>query len=53
MNALPTQPPSSSGPVPEVDVRDLMGGGRDVYIVLVGVRYILSITSKGKLILTK
>lgn len=55
----PTEPmpamPASAGPAPprRIDIRDLLGGGRELRILHDGQEYRLSLTSKGKLILTK
>ena len=38
---------------PVFDVRELLGGGKEVIIVHVGERYRLRITANDKLILTK
>lgn len=52
-------PPSSAGarttkvPLQRVDVRALLGHGREAVLVHQGEEYRLRLTSKGKLILTK
>jgi hemin uptake protein HemP len=38
---------------PVIDVRDLLGGGREAIIVHGGERYRLRVTARDKLILTK
>ena len=38
---------------PVFDVRDLLGGGREVIIIHAGERYRLRVTANDKLILTK
>jgi hemin uptake protein HemP len=38
---------------PVLDVRDLLGGGREVIIIHAGERYRLRVTANDKLILTK
>jgi hemin uptake protein HemP len=46
-------PPSKSVPVPTFDSRDLMKGGREIYIHHKGELYRLQETRNGKLILKK
>ena len=48
-------PPASAdaGQTPVFDVRDLLGGGREVIILHAGERYRLRVTANDKLILTK
>jgi hemin uptake protein HemP len=56
MNDHRTNPPRSSleaAPTPVVDVRDLLGGGKEVIILHEGERYRLLVTANNKLILTK
>lgn len=60
MNDRPTKPPSDVFPeapnlprTPVVDVRELLGGGREAIMVHAGERYRLRVTAKNKLILTK
>ena len=56
MNDRPTQSPPASpdvGQTPVFDVRDLLGGGREVIILHAGERYRLRVTANDKLILTK
>jgi hemin uptake protein HemP len=56
MNDHRTNPPPSSLDVaqtPVFDVRDLLGGGREVVIIHAGERYRLRVTANDKLILTK
>jgi hemin uptake protein HemP len=56
MNNHRTNPPPSSLDVPQTpvfDVRDLLGGGREVIIIHAGERYRLRVTANDKLILTK
>lgn len=47
--------PDGAGLVPprRIDIRELLGGGRELRILHGGEEYRLSLTSKGKLILTK
>jgi hemin uptake protein HemP len=60
MNAVPPSdpaaktaaPPASSG-IPVVDVRQLLGEGREVILLHLGEAYRLRITAREKLILTK
>jgi hemin uptake protein HemP len=55
-NDHPTRTPSASpdaGQTPVFDVRELLGGGREVIIVHAGERYRLRVTANDKLILTK
>ena len=56
MNDHRTNPPPSSLDAiqtPVLDVRDLLGGGREVIILHAGERYRLRVTANDKLILTK
>ena len=51
-----TNPPPVSvdaAQTPVFDVRDLLGGGREVIIIHAGERYRLRVTANDKLILTK
>jgi hemin uptake protein HemP len=51
-----TNPPPASleaAQPPVLDVRDLLGGGKEVIILHAGERYRLRITANDKLILTK
>lgn len=49
-----TPPPLDSAAAPRrVDVRELLGGGRELRILHGAEEYRLTLTSKGKLILTK
>jgi hemin uptake protein HemP len=56
---MANHPPESPPPLPDVaqtpvfDVRDLLGGGREVIIIHAGERYRLRVTANDKLILTK
>lgn len=45
--------PGRTSPPKRIDARDLMGDSRELRIVHDGQEYRLSMTSKGKLILTK
>jgi hemin uptake protein HemP len=56
MNDHPAQSPPASadaGQTPVFDVRDLLGGGREVIILHAGDRYRLRVTANDKLFLTK
>ena len=56
MNDHRTNPPPSSldaAPTPGMDVRDLLGSGKEVIILHAGERYRLRVTPNDKLILTK
>jgi hemin uptake protein HemP len=44
---------ADAGQTPVFDVRDLLGGGREVIILHAGKRYRLRVTANDKLILTK
>ncbi len=50
---IETRPPASGSEAPVLDVRDLLGGGREAILVHAGERYRLRITARDKLILTK
>lgn len=58
-NGKPAEPmpirPGGAGLAPprRIDIRDLLGGGRELRILHGAEEYRLSLTSKGKLILTK
>ena len=50
----PPAPPAETGrAIPEVDVKTIVGGGREAVILHEGERYRLRITANDKLILTK
>lgn len=51
----PTTPavPRNGAPPRRVELRELLGEGRELRIVHAGQEYRLTLTSKGKLILTK
>ena len=56
MNDHPAKSPPASpdaGQTPVFDVRQLIGGGREVIILHAGERYRLRVTANDKLILTK
>jgi hemin uptake protein HemP len=56
MNDHLANPPPASPDVnqtPVLDVRDLLGGGKEVIILHAGERYRLRVTANDKLILTK
>ncbi len=56
MNDHPSKSPSTlpdANPTPVFDVRELLGGGREVIILHAGERYRLRVTTNDKLILTK
>jgi hemin uptake protein HemP len=56
MNDHLVNPPAASLEVnqtPVLDVRDLLGGGKEVIILHAGERYRLRVTANDKLILTK
>ena len=56
INDHPSKSPPASpdaGQTPVVDVRELVGGGREVIILHAGERYRLRVTANEKLILTK
>jgi hemin uptake protein HemP len=56
MNDHPQQSPPASAAANQTsvfDVRDLLGGGREVIIIHAGERYRLRVTANDKLILTK
>ena len=47
-------PPAPATPAPAtIDVRALLGGAREIVLMLDGEAYRLRLTSRGKLILTK
>lgn len=50
----PPAPLRHGGTLPKrIDIRELLGGGRELRILHDGQEYRLTLTSKGKLILTK
>ncbi len=49
----PVTPPEPARSIPEVDVKAIVGGGREAVILHEGERYRLRITANDKLILTK
>jgi len=49
----PVQPGGGLAPPRRIDIRDLLGDSRELRILHGGQEYRLSLTSKGKLILTK
>jgi len=61
MTEEPLPPPPGPPPVPDerppeppvVDVRSLLGGGREAVLIHLGEAYRLRITARDKLILTK
>jgi hemin uptake protein HemP len=56
MNDNPIKSPPDSPRIaqtPVFDVRELLGGGREVIIIHAGERYRLRVTANDKLILTK
>jgi hemin uptake protein HemP len=56
MNNHPSKSPPDSPDAtqpPVFDVRELLGGGREVIIIHAGERYRLRVTANDKLILTK
>lgn len=50
---LTTAKPPQPAPPRRIDLRELLGESREVRIVHAGQEYRLTLTSKGKLILTK